>query len=135
VPESAGKSSRRKAAARAADRRREAVRALRIGECTCRYAASQLANGIGPAEAQDLVLEMAGELTAVVAIMRRAAWLSTAERRALAVQLRGLGLPTKQIADQVGVSPRSVRNYLAGRPGNSLAGRPGNSPAGRPGNS
>jgi DNA-binding NarL/FixJ family response regulator len=112
VPESAGKSSRRKAAARAADRRRAAVRALQIGECTCRYAASQLANGIGPAEAQDLVLEMAAELTAVVAIMRRAAWLSTADRRALAVRLRGLGLPTKQIADRLGVSDRSVREYV-----------------------
>ena len=117
MPESAEKSARRKALAREASRRRAAVRALQIGECTCRYAASQLANGIGPAEAQDLVLEMAAELTAVVAIMRRAAWLSTAERRALAAELRGLGLPVKQIADRLGVSDRTVRNYLlqAGR--------------------
>jgi DNA-binding NarL/FixJ family response regulator len=116
VPESAAQSSaRRKAAARAAGRRREAVGALRIGECACRYAASQLANGLGPAEAQELVLEMAGELTAVVAIMRRAAWLPAADRRAQAVRLRDLGLPTKAIADRLGVSPRSVRNYLRGR--------------------
>ena len=105
----------RKARAREAGRRRRAVNALAIGECACRYAASQLANGVDPAEARELVLEMAGELTAVVAILRRAAWLTVPERRALAVLMAGRGMPTKAIADRLGVSDRSVRNYVHGR--------------------
>ena len=105
----------RKARAREAERRRQAVNALAIGECACRYAASQLANGVGPAEARELVLEMAAELTAVAAVLRRAAWLTVAERRALAVLMAGRGMPTRQIADRLGVSDRSVRNYVRGR--------------------
>lgn len=106
----------RKARAREADRRRQAVNALAIGECACRYAASQLANGLDPAEARDLALEMAGELTAVAAVLRRAAWTTTADRRRLAAVMAGRGLPTKQIADRLGVSDWTVRAYLRGRP-------------------
>ena len=66
----------RKARAREADRRRRALNALAIGECACRYAQTQLSNGLDPAGARELVLEMAGELTAVAAVLRRAAWLT-----------------------------------------------------------
>ena len=117
MPEPAAQSAstRRKALAREAGRRRQAVNALYIGEATCRYAASQLANGLDPAGARDLVLEMAGELTAVAAVLRRAAWTTTADRRRLAAVMAGRGLPTKAIADRLGVSDWTVRSYLRGR--------------------
>jgi DNA-binding CsgD family transcriptional regulator len=112
VPES---NAARKALAREGSRRRQAVSALAIGECACRYAKSELANGLDPARARELVLEMAGELTAVAAILRRVGWLTVAERRALAVLWARSGMPTKAIADRLGVSTRSVRNYVTGR--------------------
>jgi DNA-binding NarL/FixJ family response regulator len=115
VPESAASSARRKAAARAAARRRSAVNALRIGRCACDYAIVALSNGTDPDQARLTAIEMAGELVAVAALLRKAAWLSTADRRRLAVELAGLGMTTKQIADRLGVCPRSVRNYLHGR--------------------
>ena len=115
MPESAQQSARRKALARAVERRRRAVAELLLAEAMCGHAARQMGNGLGPEQARLAALEMAGELTAVAAVLRRAAWLGVAERRALAVELRGLGLPVKAIADRLGVSDRSVRNYVNGR--------------------
>jgi hypothetical protein len=112
VPES---NAARKALAREGERRRQAVSALAIGECACRYAKSELANGLDPDRARELVLEMAGELTAIAQVLRRVGWLPVAERRALAVSWARLGMPTQQIADRLGVSTRSVRNYVRGR--------------------
>lgn len=119
VPESAVQSAERKARARAAERRRRAVGMLQIAECGCRYAASELANGTGPEEARAVALEMAAELTEVAEALRRLTRLSGPERRALAVQLSGLGVPTRRVAAMVGVCERSVRYYVAGRAGNS----------------
>ena len=118
MPESAEKSAQRKARTREAGRRRSAVNALNIGECACRYASTQLMNGLEAGEARELAAEIASELVAVAAILRRVAWRDVGERRVMAVQLAALGLPTKAIADRLGVSDRSVRNYLRGRPGN-----------------
>jgi DNA-binding NarL/FixJ family response regulator len=75
-------------------------------------------NGLEAGEARELAAEIASELVAVAAILRRVAWRDVRERRVMAVQLAALGLPTKAIADRLGVSDRSVRNYLHGRPGN-----------------
>jgi DNA-binding CsgD family transcriptional regulator len=105
----------RKARLREAERRRQAVSALAIGECACRYAKSELANGLDPAAARELVAEMAGELAAVAQVLRRVGWLTVAERRSLAILMAGRGMPTQQIADRLGVSTRSVRNYVRGR--------------------
>ena len=116
MPETAASNAARKALAREGSRRRQAVNALAIGECACRYAKSELANGLDPDRARELVLEMAGELTAIAQVLRRVGWLTVAERRALAVLWSRSGMPTQQIADRLGVSTRSVRNYVTGRP-------------------
>jgi hypothetical protein len=112
----------RKRAARAAERRREAVTMLQIAECMCRYAAARLGNGADPAEARATALEAAGELVAVADALRRLTRLDPAARRALAVQLAALGWPTRQIAMQLGVDPRCVRYYVAGRRSTGLHG-------------
>ena len=115
-----GESSRdRKRRLREAERRRQAVTMLQIAECTCRYAASQLGNGIGPEQARDTAQFAAQELSAVADALRRLTRPSGPERRVLAVRLSGLGLPTTRIAQQLGVSERCVRYYLAGRPARS----------------
>jgi len=125
VPEPAAQSgnARRKALAREAERRRRAVTMLQISEATCRYAASALANGTGPDEARQTALFVAGELEQVAAGLRRLTRLPGPERRVLAVQLHGFGWTTKRIAAQLGVTPRCVRYYLAGRvcPGRTTA--------------
>ena len=72
----------------------------------------QLANGLSAGEARELAAEIAAELVAVAAILRRVAWRDVGERRAAAVQLAALGLPTRAIADRLGVSDRTVRNYV-----------------------
>ena len=113
------KAAERKRLARRAADRRQAANLLRITECTCRYAASQLANGASPEEATQVLLFAAGELVAVAEALRRAVRLSGPERRALAVQMARFGTPTKVIADRLGVSGRSVRNYVLA--GNRLA--------------
>ena len=103
MPESAQSAARRKALARAVERRRRAVTELLLAESLCAYAADQIGNGLSAEQARLAALEMAGELTAVAQVLRKAAWVSTADRRALAVELRGLGYPTKAIADRLGV--------------------------------
>jgi DNA-binding NarL/FixJ family response regulator len=130
VPESAEAKAARKALARAAERRRLAVRELRLAESLCGYAAGQLANGLSAEQARLAALETAGELVAVAAVLRRAAWTTTADRRRLAAVMAGRGLPTKQIADRLGVSDWTVRAYLRGRP---QARRPSGSAARLPG--
>ena len=115
MPESAQSAARRKALARAVERRRRAVTELLLAESLCAYAADQIGNGLSAEQARLAALEMAGELTAVAAVLRRVGWLTVAERRALAVQFHRFGMPTRQIADRLGVSDRSVRNYVNGR--------------------
>ena len=115
MPESAKKSAVRKRLAREAGRRREAVTMLQVGECTCRYAASVLANGTGPDEARATALFVAGELELMAEALRRLTRLGPAERRVLAVQLARLGWTRRAIAARLGVSERAVFGYL--RPG------------------
>ncbi len=97
--------------------RREVLTVLAITEATARYAASQLADGIGPAEARQTALFVAGELeTAAVALRRLTlARADAAQRRALAVELVDQGLTQRQAAAVVGVSPRRLWDYLEGR--------------------
>ena len=114
VPESAERSAQRKRRARAAERRRQAITALQIGECACRYAAAQLGNGASPEDARLTALEMAGELVAVAEALRKAVRLDPAQRRALARLLAGQGMTQKQVAARLGVSERTVRNYALG---------------------
>ena len=108
-------------AARAAERRRSAVTALQIAECTCAYAASQLGNGLGPEEARETAVFVASELELVADTLRRLTRLSVAERRRLAVQLVGLGWSKHRVAVQLGVSDSAVRGWLRSR-SNSTAG-------------
>ena len=74
VPEPA----ERKALARAAARRREAEGVLRITEATARYGASQMANGLGPADARAVAVEVAAELAMAAEALRRLARLGRA---------------------------------------------------------
>ena len=115
VPGSARKV--RKRLAYEAARRREAVTVLQIAECTCRYGASVLANGAGPAEARAAAMECAAELVTVAGALRRLTRpdLDAAQRRALAVRLASDGLSQREIARQVGRSERQVWSYLHGR--------------------
>jgi hypothetical protein len=114
VPESAAQSAERKRCAREAARRREAVNVLRIVECTARYGASQLANGIGPGEAREVAVFVAGELELVAEALRRLTRLEAGERRVMAVKLAGLGFGRREIAARLGVSERAVFGYLHG---------------------
>jgi DNA-binding CsgD family transcriptional regulator len=91
------------------------VTTLRIAECGCRYAASVLADGASPAEARDLVLEMAAEFEMAAEALRRAVRLRPGERRPAARMMAGAGVPVKRIAWSLGVSERTVRVYLNGR--------------------
>jgi DNA-directed RNA polymerase specialized sigma24 family protein len=96
-------------AARQAARRREALVLLRIAECTCRYGASQLANGASPDEARDTALFVAGELAGMAEALRRAVRPSRAERQGQAVELVTLeGLSARQAAARLGVTERTI---------------------------
>ena len=112
MPETVEQAAARKALARAGERRRKAITALRIGEAMCESAAAQLGNGLGPVEARRAAVEAAAELASVAAALRRLALLRPAERRALAVQLSALGVSRRQVAGWVGVSERTVVDYL-----------------------
>ncbi len=121
MAESAEKSARRKALAREAARRRSAVNTLLIGECTCRYGASVLANGSDPAEARAAALEVAAELSMVAETLRRLTRLGPADRRAMAARLAAVGWPKHRIAVQLGVSDVTVFNYLRPDPGRGVS--------------
>jgi DNA-directed RNA polymerase specialized sigma24 family protein len=101
---------------REAGRRDQAAADLRLIAVVAVYAAGQLADGLGPEAARRAALEMAAELEACASSLRRLTRLRPAERRALAVQLAGLGLSTQEIARQLGVTDRAVRYYISGRP-------------------
>ena len=125
MPSSAAQSAERKALAREAARRRQAVTELRVAASTAAYAADQLSNGLGPGEARRAALFAAGELAAVAGALRRAVRLSPAERRVLAVRLDALGMTRHQIGERIGVSERAVWTYL--RPGSGHRGSPARS--------
>jgi transposase-like protein len=113
VPETAD--ARRRRLPREAARRREAAAILGVAECTARYGAAQLSNGLGPAEARETALFVAEQLELSAAALRRLTRLSGAERRARAVQLVGLGWSKHRVAVQLGVSDSAVRGWLRSR--------------------
>jgi len=95
--------------ARQSARRRDAVRALRVGEAACADAASALGNGLDPAAARLAAWEASVELVEVVEALRRSIRLSRFERRWLARQWSGRGvLSRRQIAERLGVSERTI---------------------------
>jgi predicted transcriptional regulator len=53
-------------------------------------------------------------LASLATELRRLTRLRPDERRALAAALAALGLPTREIAEQVGVCDRCVRYYVHG---------------------
>jgi hypothetical protein len=102
-------------AVREAERRRQAAATLRLTASSCTYAAAQLADGLPPGDARLAAIEMAGELEAVAASLRRAVRLGPAERRPLARMWAAAQVPTREIAARLGVSDRAARNYARGR--------------------
>lgn len=90
---------------------------LQIAECTTRYAASQLGNGLDPEQAREVAVFTAGELALVADALRRLTRLSGPERRARALQLVGLGWSKHRVAVQLGVSDSAVRGWCRSRPG------------------
>ena len=111
VPESDRQCAERQAA------RRELVRMLRIVANTATYAAGQLADGIGPAEAAETAVFAAEQCEAMAVALRRMAEPpdGAAGRRDQARRLAALGVPQREIARRLGRSERSVREYVAGR--------------------
>ena len=89
---------------------------LRIAEAMCGYAASQLAVGLGPAEARAVAAEAAGELAALAVRLRRLAGLGPGDRRVLARDLTALGWPRQAVADWLGVTDETVRDYYLRSP-------------------
>jgi hypothetical protein len=112
VPDSAEQSAARKALAR-----RESVTVLRLAESVAGYAAAQLGDGLGPAEARQAALDAAAELADVAGTLRRLARLDLdrAQRRALAVELAASGMSRRQIGRLIGVAESTVRRDLAAR--------------------
>lgn len=115
VPEPPDRALERKARAREAGRRRDAVAALELAAGTARYAAIQIGNGLTPQQAQAAALEAAGALAETASTLRRLARLPVRERRALARRLAAGGVPTREIALQLGTCERTVRYYVKGR--------------------
>ena len=111
VPESL----EREALARGAARRREAIDVLRLAAAVAGYAAGQVADGLSPVEAQCATWQAAEELTEIVVRLRRLGQVDPAGRRGLARELAGVGVPLREVADRLGVTPGTVRGYL--RPG------------------
>jgi Homeodomain-like domain len=112
VPESPERAAARKALARQQAARREAVAMCRLAECTARYAARELGNGLGPAEARQTALFVAAELDALAESLRKLTRMSGPERRRIARSLAALGWSRQRIAVRLGVSPRAVYGYL-----------------------
>lgn len=115
MAESAEVRARRKALARAVERRRRAERELRLAGSLCIYCADQLGNGLSAEDARLATVEAAAELAEAAAVLRRLARLDPAGRRALAVQLAGAGMGQTEIAVRLGVSQRTVWGYLGRR--------------------
>jgi hypothetical protein len=114
VPESAETKARRKALARAVERRRRAVAELRLAESVAAYAADQVSNGLSAEQARLATVEAAAELAEAVVVLRRLARLDPAERRALARLLARQGMGQNEISVRVGVSPRTAWAYVHG---------------------
>jgi hypothetical protein len=106
-----------KRAAREAERRREAAALLRLMASACGYSAEQISNGMGPAEARQAVVEMAGEFAVAAQSLRRLARLPARQRAALGAFLAGQGMGTQEIATRLGVCAHTAWHYQHGRRG------------------
>jgi len=106
----------KKARARRAAERREAVALLRLIADLAAYSAAQIGNGLSPAEARLAVGQVAGDLAETAARLRRMARpLEAAERRRTVGVLFAQGMSGAQVAARVGLSEKSVYRYRAGR--------------------
>jgi DNA-directed RNA polymerase specialized sigma24 family protein len=99
---------------RRAAERREAVALLRLVADLAGYAAGQVGNGLSPADARAAVGEVAGELDAAAARLRRMARPGPAERRVVVRLLSGQGMSASQVAARVGLSEKSIYRYRRG---------------------
>jgi hypothetical protein len=97
---------------RRAAERREAVALLRLVADLAGYAAAQVGNGLSPADARAAIGEVAAEIDAAAARLRRMGAL--AERRNLARLLLGQGMTGTQVAARVGLSEKTVYRYRRG---------------------
>ena len=88
---------------------------LRLAALAAGYAAGQVSDGLGPAEAQCAVRQAAETLAEVVVELRRLAPLEPGERRAAAAEMAGLGIPRREISSRLGITESTVRKYLRPR--------------------
>ena len=117
VPESFELAVVRDARARATARRR-AADVLRLAAGCAGYAAGQVGDGLGPAEADAAVRQAAEALAAVVLELRVLAPLEPGEVREAVAEMAGLGIPRAEISRRLGLSQKAVRVYLRrGSPG------------------
>jgi DNA-binding CsgD family transcriptional regulator len=107
----------RRALGREADRRRQAASELRMAASMAAYAATQVGDGLTPAQARQALVEAAMELEAVAASVRRLARLRARERARLARLLAAQGHGTQEIATRLGVSAHTAWHYCHGRRG------------------
>jgi DNA-directed RNA polymerase specialized sigma24 family protein len=107
----------KQARARRAAERREAVALLRLIGQMADYAAQRVGNGLSPADARAAVGEVAGELDAAAARLRRMARPGPAERRMVVRLLFAQGMSGAQVAARVGLSEKSVYRYRARQAG------------------
>jgi len=96
---------------RRAAERREAVALLKLVADLASYSAGQVGNGLAPADALAAVREVAAELDAAAARLRRIARPGPAERRTVVRLLFAQGMSGAQIAARVGLSEKSVYRY------------------------
>ncbi len=116
MPSGGERAIRREPLIRAAVRR-QIIATFRLAEALSRYAAASIADGMSPEQSRQATTETAAELADLAALLARLARLDLApeQRRALARRLAADGLTVREIAVQVGRSPRQVRDYLRGR--------------------
>jgi hypothetical protein len=118
----------KQARARRAAERREAVALLRLVADLAAYGAAQVGNGLAPDEARAAVGEMAGELAAVAARLRRMARPGSPgsdERRAAVRLLLAHGMSGAQVAARVGLSEKTIYRYRARPTGPPRSPEPG----------
>jgi hypothetical protein len=103
----------KQARARRAAERREAVALLRLVAQMASYAATEVGNGLTPADARAAVGELAGELATAAVRLRRIARPGPAQRRALVGAMSAQGMSGAQVAARVGLSEKTVYRYRA----------------------
>jgi DNA-binding NarL/FixJ family response regulator len=79
------------------------------------YAAGQVGDGLSPAEARCALVEAAEALAEVALHLRALAGVSGPGRREAAAEMAGLGIPRREIATRLGLTERTVRDYLRPR--------------------